>query len=211
MRVWSPGISSDAKSNMKATECDRPSENKHNMHARSTIVWNKLLNQAHVCVTLLIFSLFHFETSLLCALWLPCGITLIKPNTLCVIAFSLKQKHGRALTYLFICFYFCPVWQNVGGTTMKEEGGESRLIFSPQLTVQGCGFRIPQGVWPLSSAFSTSSWKSTMHLSGRPPTECLNAALRVKNMNVCSPLATSPLASWKGLIDKLLHIVRVKM
>lgn len=134
---------------MNATECDRPSENKHNMHARSTIVWNKLLNRAHVCVALLIFSpLFHFETSLLCALWLPRGITLIKPNTPCVIAFSLKLKHARAFTYLFICCcFFCPVWHKLGGTTI--EGGRRRIqahFFSPQLTVQGCGFRIPQGV-----------------------------------------------------------------
>lgn len=100
--------------------------------------------------------------------------------------------------YLFICSV-AKIW-----TTTKKERENSGLMFSPQLTAEGCGFWNTPGCLtpPISCAFPCFSLE--IHsASGPPPKMCLDK----ETLNVCNPSATSPLRH-EELIDKLLHIVK---
>lgn len=105
---------------MDATECNRTFENKPFAYWASRYIQevsNAGLSLNHlcvffsnvcVCVCVLInnnkFSLLPFEMNSLCALRLPGGITLIKPNAWGVIAFSFVPN-GKVNRSSLMCIY----------------------------------------------------------------------------------------------------------
>lgn len=148
-------------SNMNATECKHPIEKKPfclYLHIGSTVVFSKLawslsynnhsfFRYACMCL-IIILSLFLFETSSLCTLRLPWGITLIKPNTWICNCFQLHTKQWKepSLTFMHLQCDRDPVApQWAWAYRSRTRGDRFRLVLSSQLTAQGWGCRTSRG------------------------------------------------------------------